>query len=142
MAADPARGPAPRVGCGAVILRGSEILLLRRLRPPEAGCWGIAGGKVDPYEPVPDAVRREIEEETGLRLGGLDLLCVVDQIDREEGAHWVAPAYLALSFEGEARNCEPEKHSAMGWFSLDALPTPLTTPARVAIEALRARRTG
>jgi ADP-ribose pyrophosphatase YjhB (NUDIX family) len=140
MTADLADGPEPRVGCGAVILRGGEILLLRRIRPPEAGCWGIPGGKVDPYETLPDAVRREVEEETGLRLGGLELLCVVDQIDRDEGAHWVAPAYVALTFEGEARNCEPEKHSGLGWFGLDALPQPLTTPTRVALEALRSRR--
>jgi 8-oxo-dGTP diphosphatase len=139
MAADPIGGPEPRVGCGAVILQDDAILLLRRVRPPEADCWGIPGGKVHPYEPVPDAVRREIEEETGLRLGALDLLCVVDQIDRVEGAHWVAPAYLALAFEGEPRNCEPDKHSGIGWFSLNALPQRLTTPTRVALEALRAR---
>ena len=130
----------PRVGAGAVILKGGAILLLQRATDPEAGAWGIPGGKVDPFETVPDAVRREIEEETALRLGALELLCVTDMIDRDAGYHWVAPAYLALAFEGEPRICEPAKHSGLGWFDLDALPAPLTAPTLGALDALRARR--
>ena len=139
METDVRRSAVPRVGCGAVILRGSTILLLRRVNAPEAGAWGIPGGKVDPFETVPDAVRREVEEETGLRLGQLELLCVVDQIDRREREHWVAPAYLSVTFTGEARIREPAKHSGLEWFGLDALPQPLTTPTVVALAALRAR---
>lgn len=133
------RAAAPRVGCGAVILRGSSILLLRRVNAPEAGAWGIPGGKVDPFETVPDAVRREVEEETGLRLGQLELLCVVDQIDQGEGQHWVAPAYLALTFTGEASLREPAKHDGLEWFDFEALPQPLTTPTVAALAALRGR---
>jgi ADP-ribose pyrophosphatase YjhB (NUDIX family) len=29
------------------MVRDGRILLMRRLKAPEAGCWGIAGGKVD-----------------------------------------------------------------------------------------------
>ncbi|HXA39092.1 MAG TPA: NUDIX domain-containing protein [Phenylobacterium sp.] len=138
MASDLANA-GPRVGCGAVILRGSRVFLLRRARAPEAGCWGIAGGKVDPFETVPDAVRREVEEETGLTLQHIDLICVVDQIDRATGDHWVSPAYLAEAFTGEPRNCEPEKHTAIGWFELDDLPQPLTVATVTALAALRGR---
>ena len=129
----------PRVGAGAVILRDGAILLLRRATEPEAGAWGIPGGKVDPFEPVPDAVRREVEEETGLRLGALELLCVSDLIDRAAGHHWVAPGYLALAFEGEPELREPAKHSGLGWFDLADLPTPLTAPTVAALAALRAK---
>ncbi len=131
----------PRVGGGAVILRNGAILLLQRATEPEAGCWGIPGGKVDPFEPVADAVRREVEEETGLRLGEMDLLSLCDMIDREAGYHWVAPAYLATEVEGEARLCEPTKHSGLGWFALNDLPEPLTAPTRAAVAALGARQT-
>jgi ADP-ribose pyrophosphatase YjhB (NUDIX family) len=82
-------------------------------------------------------VRREIAEETGLRLGALNLLCVVDQIDEAGGQHWVAPAYRAVTFEGEAQILEPAKHSGLDWFELDALPQPLTTPTIAAVAALR-----
>ncbi len=68
----------PRVGCGVAILRDDALLLIRRARPPEAGCWSLPGGKIDLGERTEDAARREILEEVGLRLGDLQLLCVVD----------------------------------------------------------------
>jgi ADP-ribose pyrophosphatase YjhB (NUDIX family) len=126
----------PRLGCGAAILRGGQILLIQRRRPPEAGCWGLPGGKVDWLEPVAAAVAREIAEELGLVLGPLALLCVVDQIDPAGGEHWVAPVYRADSWDGEPRLVEPDKHAAFGWFDLDALPEPLTIATRAAVAAL------
>ena len=35
------------VGVGAVILDQDQVLLLQRLREPEAGYWGIQGGAVE-----------------------------------------------------------------------------------------------
>ncbi len=130
----------PRLGCGAAIMQDGRLLLVRRLREPEAGCWGLPGGKVDWLEPVEQAVRREIEEELAIRLTSLSLLCVVDQIDTQRGEHWLAPVYLADTFDGEVRNVEPEKHSDIGWFDLDGLPEPLTVATRKAACALNERR--
>jgi ADP-ribose pyrophosphatase YjhB (NUDIX family) len=126
----------PRVGCGAAILRDGKLLLIRRSKAPEAGCWGLPGGKIDPFETVQAAVRREILEELGVELIGEQLLCVVDQIDSARGEHWVAPVYVARDFTGEPRICEPEKHSDLGWFALDSLPQPLTRSAEAAADHL------
>ena len=130
----------PRVGCGVAILRDWKLLLIRRARPPEAGCWSLPGGKVDLWERTEDAARREIAEELGLRLGALDLLCVVDYVAPEERAHWVSPTFLANGFEGEPALLEPEKHTGLGWFPLDALPGPLARSVVAAVEALQLRR--
>jgi ADP-ribose pyrophosphatase YjhB (NUDIX family) len=127
----------PRLGVGACIVRDGRLLLLRRLRNPEAGCWSIPGGKIDFLEPIEDALRREVAEETGLILGPLRLLCVTDQIDAETPEHWVAPTYLAESFTGEPANLEPHKHGAMEWFALDALPSPLAIAVKVTLPALK-----
>jgi ADP-ribose pyrophosphatase YjhB (NUDIX family) len=82
-------------------------------------------------------VVREIEEElgVGLRLDGL--LCLVDQIDRAAGTHWVAPVYRAAIAGGEPVNREPAALAAIGWFALDALPQPLTLATRVALATAR-----
>jgi ADP-ribose pyrophosphatase YjhB (NUDIX family) len=126
----------PRVGCGVAILRDGELLLIRRARPPEAGCWSLPGGKVDLWEATEAAARREIAEELGVKLGALGLLCVVDYVAPEEGAHWVSPTFLAKAFEGEPAVLEPEKHTGIGWFALDALPNPLTQSVLAAVSAL------
>lgn len=130
-------GAMPRVGCGAAIVRDGRILLLRRLTPPEEGCWGLPGGKIDLFETAEAAMRREVVEELGIVVGAADLLCFVDQIDRDRGTHWVAPVYRVQDFTGTPSNREPAKHDGPAWFALDALPIALTTPTRAAIAALR-----
>ncbi|MEV4379092.1 NUDIX hydrolase [Streptosporangium sp. NPDC049644] len=57
-----------RVNCvGAIILDDSgRMLLVRRGRPPGMGLWSVPGGRVEPGESDPEAVIREVLEETGL----------------------------------------------------------------------------
>ena len=125
----------PGVGCGAAIVRDGQILLIKRMRPPEAGCWSLPGGKVDFLERVADAVVREIREEIGVaialerRLGVVEMVGVDDQ-------HWVSPIYLARIVAGEPRLCEPEKHAEIAWFPLGRPPAPLSVAARDALAAL------
>jgi len=128
---------APRVGVGAFITDGAgRLLLVKRLRAPEAGCWGLPGGKVDFGERLVETVAREILEEVGLVIAVGELICIVDQIDLEAGTHWVAPTYRARMAGGDAVNREPHALEAIGWFGRDGLPHPLTQSARQAIETL------
>lgn len=126
----------PRLGCGAVIQRADgAILLVQRGRPPEQGHWGLPGGKVDWMEKVEDAVVREVEEETGLRVAVTRLLCVVDHFEPALGQHWVAPVYLVHALDATIASVkEPDALLALDWFTADALPAPLTVSARRALE--------
>lgn len=128
----------PGVGCGAAILRDGRLLLARRRKQPEADHWGLPGGKVDWGEPIREACAREIAEELGLAITPGRLLCMADTIDRGDGMHWTAPVYLVEDAVGEPRILEPDKMSDLGWFALDALPSPLTAATHAALEALRA----
>jgi 8-oxo-dGTP diphosphatase len=53
----------------AVVRRGGRILITRRKDDAErGGLWEFPGGKVEPGEGEPDALRREIREELGCGL--------------------------------------------------------------------------
>jgi ADP-ribose pyrophosphatase YjhB (NUDIX family) len=126
---------APGVGCGAAIVRDGRILLIKRLKPPEAGCWSLPGGKVDFLERVADAVVREIREEIGVAIAIERPLGWVETVGLDD-QHWVSPIYLARLVAGEPRICEPEKHADVAWFLLDRPPAPLSAAARDAFAAL------
>ena len=124
------------MGCGAAILRAGRLLLVKRRKAPEAGCWSLVGGKVDFLERAEDAVMRETLEEVGLTIELKGLLRLVEMIG-VDGQHWVSPVYRAEPQSGEPVNREPDKIEAIGWFALDDPPAPLAQAAREAIAILR-----
>lgn len=118
-------------GCGAAIQdTEGRLLLIQRLRQPEAGAWGLPGGKIDFGERAEDTARREILEELGIEIEITGLACIAETIDAGDGRHWVAPVYSARIVSGAPEVMEPEKHGGWGWFALDALPAPLTSPVK------------
>jgi 8-oxo-dGTP diphosphatase len=61
---------SPVVACvGAVVQDAAgRLLLIRRGHDPHAGLWSLPGGRVEEGETLEQAVRREVLEETGLRV--------------------------------------------------------------------------
>lgn len=93
--------PTPAVG--VVCLRGDEVLLIRRGKPPRLGEWSLPGGRIEPGERAVDAALRELREETGVSAEIVSLIDVVDGVFPEIDRHYVLIDYVAVWREGEPR---------------------------------------
>lgn len=91
--------PVPAVGI--VCLRGDDVLLIRRGKPPRVGEWSLPGGRIEPGERAVDAALRELVEETGVTARVTGLIDVVDGLFTEAGLHYVLIDYAAEWLAGE-----------------------------------------
>jgi 8-oxo-dGTP diphosphatase len=95
------------VGVGGVVITGGRTLLIRRGTPPLEGEWSIPGGTLRVGETLIEGVRRELEEETALKVRVLDLIEVFERIFLDgEGRpryHFVILDYLCEATGRNAR---------------------------------------
>jgi NAD+ diphosphatase len=81
-----------------VIDPGADRLLLGRSPRWPAGRYSVLAGFVEPGETLEEAVRREVEEESGLRLGTVSYVA---------SQPWPFPSSLMLGFHALAEGGEP-----------------------------------
>lgn len=97
----------PIVGIGVAVLRPAAVLLVRRGTPPHVGAWSLPGGGQELGETAEQAARRELAEETGLKVGDLLLAAVVDSIIPDTKGllrfHYTIIDYAALWQNDDAR---------------------------------------
>ena len=92
---------APVPAVGVVCLRGDEVLLIRRGKPPLRGAWSLPGGRIELGERAAHAALRELKEETGVQAELIGLIDVVDGLFDER--HFVLVDYAARWVSGEPR---------------------------------------
>lgn len=85
--------PALTTDC-VVFDAAGRVLLIRRNNPPFKGRHALPGGFVDVGETVEAACRRELKEETGLRVGALTLIGVYSSPKRDPRGHICSVAFL------------------------------------------------
>ncbi|HET6653028.1 MAG TPA: NUDIX domain-containing protein [Nocardioides sp.] len=109
-------------GATAVVLRGDEVLLVRR---SDNGQWSPVTGIVDPGEHPARAAVREVMEETGVTCD-VDALVWVNVTEPRVHANGDLAQYLDHTFrcryvEGQAHVADDES-SDVAWFPIDGLP--------------------
>jgi 8-oxo-dGTP diphosphatase len=142
---------APALTADAVLLKGRQVLLVRRGREPFRGAWALPGGFVEVGERVEEACRRELLEEAGLKGDVVDLLGVYGDPDRDPRGHTVTVAYVCKVAGIVQVAAGAQRPSALGalavaagddadearWFDLDALPPLAFDHARILEDARR-----
>lgn len=112
---------SPALTVDAVLLKGHEVLLIRRGQDPFKDAWAIPGGFVEVGERVEDAARRELVEETGLRGDIVDLLGVWSDPSRDPRGHTVSVVFVC-KVGGIVQIAAGDDAAEARWFALDKLP--------------------
>ncbi len=105
----------------AILRREGQVLLCHRSprRRWFPDLWDFPGGHVEPDEDPKDALRRELAEELGIELDGLDGGPVLRRVDPEVGLDLTV--WVSHRWRGTVVNRQPEEHDAIGWFELGQL---------------------
>jgi 8-oxo-dGTP diphosphatase len=92
---------APIVGVGAVVVHQDRVLLIQRGHEPSKGNWSLPGGVLELGESLTEGVVREVEEETGIKVEVIELIELIDRVQKHqtpEGErvryHYVIADYL------------------------------------------------
>lgn len=112
------RNPAPTTD--VVIIRGNQVLLIRRANPPEG--WALPGGFIDYGESAEAAAVREAREEIGLDVKLIRLVGVYSDPSRDPRFHTLSVVFLA---EASGQPRPGDDAAEVGWFPLDHLPARL-----------------
>ena len=119
---------APRVAVGAVVLHQHNVLLVLRGQAPAKGLWAVPGGSVELGERLPDAVEREVFEETGLRVQAGEVVYTFDGIERDEAGrvkyHYVIVDLLAEALDPNQPLAPSDDVLDAGWFTLAEVENP------------------
>lgn len=104
---------------GAVITDGRGRVFVQRRSPDRRlfpGCWDLVGGHVERGESMPEALAREIAEETGWRLTAI--LAELDHLvwTPDDGVQRHESDYLVrVAGDLSAPRLEPGKHTEFRW---------------------------
>lgn len=126
----------PLVGVGVLVMKDGKLLLGKRKNAHGAGEYASPGGHLEHLESFEACARREVKEETGLELGEVRFLRLLNTT-RYAPRHYVDVSLVAEWKRGEPRVLEPDKVERWDWYALDALPSPLFGMLETSVEALR-----
>jgi 8-oxo-dGTP diphosphatase len=110
----------PQLAVSAAIFRDGKILLVRRARSPAKGFYSLPGGRVEFGETLHQALHREVDEETALKIEIVGLAGWREVVPGTTGGGH----YLIMSFAAHWVACEPvlnDEHDDFRWIAPDAL---------------------
>ena len=120
----------PGVGVAAIITKNRKVLMAKRKNVHGAGFWQFPGGKLELNEGLHACVRREVMEEAGIKVSGIRLVGLTNDIFLKDRKHYITVFYACRYSSGRVRLMEPEKNGPWAWFEWKRLPKPLFFPIR------------
>jgi 8-oxo-dGTP diphosphatase len=102
---------------------GVSVLLIKRKYPPFKDGWAIPGGFILEEESLEEAVKRELLEETGIKVNYLEQLYTFGAPKRDPRQRIISIAYFALVKSSLFQQLKASTDAAEAqWFNINKLP--------------------
>lgn len=131
--------PRPAVTADCIVITKEaepKVLLIQRGIDPYKGCWAFPGGFMNMDETTEQCAFRELEEETGLKIGEVHQIGAYSRVDRDPRGRTITVAYLAVVDAPIAVIGQDDAAKAQ-WFPLSALPELAFDHADIMRDAVR-----
>jgi len=105
------------------VTKDDKILLFKRKKRPFKGYWGMIGGKTKLDESIPEAVKREVEEETGIKIDIDSVKVRSVMLERVKTNQGISHGNLLILTEAKPLNGKPidVADQSLKWFKLSDL---------------------
>lgn len=120
----------PKVGIGVLVWKGGKIIIGQRGDSHGSGTWSVPGGHLEQGESFEDCAKREVFEETGLKIKNVRPLAVTNDLFKSENKHYVTIWLESDWAAGKETVKEPRRMRGWQWRTLSNLPAPLFEPWR------------
>lgn len=100
---------------------GFKVLLVKRKNDPFEGQWALPGGFIEETENLEEAVRRELMEETGVKVKTVEQVKAFGKPGRDPRGRTISIAFLSQIHCEEALKAGDDAAEAR-WFEVDSLP--------------------
>jgi 8-oxo-dGTP diphosphatase len=110
----------PSVTADGIVLKGNEIVLIKRGKEPFKGSYALPGGFLNYGERLEECAVREVLEETGVKTKVVELVGVYSSPDRDPRGHFVTAVYHLEPVGGMLKAGDDAKDAE--WVPLDKLP--------------------
>ena len=105
----------PLVGVAVIVIKDGKVLLGKRKNAHGAGTWQFPGGHLEFGESIEQCARREVMEETRLKLRRIRMGPYTNDVFEAEGTHYITLYVLANYDSGDLTLNEPHKCERWEW---------------------------